>query len=739
MRDAFPHAMFNVMLGHIQHPDDLLSAISEGLPFHMSHHHYDLHTQLLKRLQAKQQWHALLLLDQFDVQPNNVQLISELLTANANLSLLITAQEPLGLPEEYVLTLAGLSYHTDATIETEALHLFEERLQLYRSHQGALQNRAALAELGTLVEGMPLAIELLAANLPYTDEGVQGCKQYLATHSTPDGSPMQAVFAYCWEALPSELQGLFVRLSTFTAPFTAEAAEAVAQATPDSLQQLIKRGIISSRIDGRYEMHTLLQAFAERTGTREECALSRQRFVTYYLGLLHRLEPDLKCAKQLNALDTIGSNFAHIRQAWRWAFKYEALQPIEQAAESLHWFAHMRGRYYEVVELFQHALAQLDPHNPEHEVCRFRLEARLIRLHLLANHPNTGDAQAKIDACLTAARQRSDDTEIGFCFLVAGMVALSENRLPAAPNDTAAGFLRESYALYKRLHDPFYEAEALHWLAATSPNQEFDSPSNAFLQQSYELRQQIGDTNGLAWLSLNLAELACSHFDYLACDTYARQALTCMRDIGSVKGTLSALAKVCQTTLMWGEFEEGWRLALQLRELAEESNDDQMLILALGLQAFAISVFKEDYAYANTLVQQQRQLAETVQLWNHNELGMWWGAAIAACGLGHSTEARQFYPTLFWSSFDDPATGAACLAFEAFANADLGEFTTAAELLGLALRQSPWLVRWLEQWPLIQRLQAELARQLGQRNYDLARERGSRFNLALTLRVLLFR
>ena len=214
---------------------------------------------------------------------------------------------------------------------------------------------------------------------------------------------------------------------------------------------------------------------------------------------------------------------------------------------------------------------------------------------LLGNMRIDFDLRPQIDACLEAARVRQDQAEIGFCLLVSGIVAIWDayNERPYA-NVKAAECFQESLAVYETLGDPFYKAEALAWVAASTPNEKGRRDQGiVILRQSFELRREIGDRNGIAWITLGLTEAMILKLDYPECERYSREALALMREIGSVKGALKAMSKLAVTTIFKGDLDEARVLVEEMSVLSDETNNLDGKWMSTGLLACLVPQIAE--------------------------------------------------------------------------------------------------------------------------------------------------
>jgi len=749
---SFPDGDYFVPLAPLCDADDILTAIADAMPFQFQQDNRNPHEQFLAYLSEKHAKHILLVIDNFEHVLDGVDIISEILATTTNLKILVTSREALNLQEEWTRQISGLAYpdHENGTplSDFSAVQLFLDRARRIRGDFDLTDDSRSIVEICRLVEGMPLAIELAAGWLKTLQPAdiaheIQNNMDILATRSRnlPERHrSIRSVFSHSWELLLVEERDVFRKLSVFRGGFTREAAEVVAGASLYLLAGLVDKSLVRLSTSGRYDVHELLRQFGvEQLEAADQTAAVQQAYIEYYLGMLHRLEGDIKAHHQIASLDAIAVDYENIRNAWQIATQQGHFAALNDAVESLHFFADMRGRYPEVVALLRQAVERFpQPISPELEPMLRRIQSRLIRLILLGNIRIEQDLRAQINTCLAVARARQDQSEIGYCLMVAGIVAFweADNKWPF-PDPRAVECFEESSAIFEALGDLFYAADSIAWLAPCSvPTRHYD-PSIAILQRSLELRTEIGDRNGIAWVTLNLAVSMEGQLNYAECERYTRQALTLMREISSLKGILHAMFKLSELVTLKGDLDEALAIVEEMREQSEEANNLDGKMMSAGLMAFLSCIIDENYEKGLALAHQNYTLSLEPFFGGHNVMAARFGQAVAACGLGDFQTARQDYNFQDWEQRDDPTAGTVCLAIEAAALAHDGGFEHAAELLALAFHQPAWASGWLHHWALLDRLRAELNRQLGEDAFQAAWERGGQLDLETTIRSLL--
>src|SRR5262249_10299794 len=134
------------------------------------------------------------------------------------------------------------------------------------------QNRADVARVCQLVEGMPLGIELAATWVSMLScqeiaQQIEHNIDFLAVsiRDLPERHrSIRAVFDHSWKLLTLEERQALQRLSVFRGGFTREAAAQVAGASLGGLSALVTKSLLHRTIQGRYDVHELVRQYIGR-------------------------------------------------------------------------------------------------------------------------------------------------------------------------------------------------------------------------------------------------------------------------------------------------------------------------------------------------------------------------------------------------------------------------------------------------------------------------------------------
>jgi predicted ATPase len=186
-----------------------------------------------------------------------------------------------------------------------------------------------LAEICRRLDSLPLAIELAAARVKVLPPGelLRRLEQRLPllTSSRRDlperQQTLRATIEWSYDLCSAEEQQLFRRLGVFSGGFTLAAAEAVCEATLDTLASLLDKSLIRREGD-RFSMLETIREFAvERLEVSGEADELRRRHAEYLAELAQASQRDVFGPEQKTVREQFRVEWDNVRAALTWALE----------------------------------------------------------------------------------------------------------------------------------------------------------------------------------------------------------------------------------------------------------------------------------------------------------------------------------------------------------------------------------------------------------------------------------
>ena len=236
-----------------------------------------------------------------------------LIASAPGLSLLLTSREALNLQGESVWSIPSLSLPDPSAgidmavaVNSEAVNLFTERARL--SNQGfelVDDNVSTVSTICQLIDGIPLAIELVASRIRYMDTLTLLDRLSERFDSLPSPDPgtaerhrtMQAAIEWSYKLLSEKEKTLFRRLSVFSGGFNLVAVEEVcaskympADEMLDLLSKLVEKSMIQTVYqpakEMRYRLLEPLKRYVSKLLVEKgENIEARKMHLVYYTGI----------------------------------------------------------------------------------------------------------------------------------------------------------------------------------------------------------------------------------------------------------------------------------------------------------------------------------------------------------------------------------------------------------------------------------------------------------------------
>jgi len=288
-----------------------------------------------------------LVLDNFEQLEEAWSVVVDMLTAAPGLRILTTSRRPLGLRAEYEYELAPLALPPlDPPLpppllqEVPAVKLFLIRGRAVRPQFRLNSSNAAIVtRLCRRLDGLPLAIELAAAQLRYRSERelLDDLEESLAAlpaafRDLPDRQrTLTATIAWSYQLLGAAERQLFDQLGAFAADPTIGAVNSVRGLAPyarsdteDLLTILAHHSLLRRYTDptgvGRVAMLHAIREFArDHLRSLADAATVRRRHAEFYLSLAEAVSQQLWGKDQVDAFRLLHADAPDLRGALLWA------------------------------------------------------------------------------------------------------------------------------------------------------------------------------------------------------------------------------------------------------------------------------------------------------------------------------------------------------------------------------------------------------------------------------------
>ena len=368
----FADGVYFIPLAAVQAARFIVPMIAESIGFvFQGEHSLDPRLQLFDYLDGKQ---LLLLVDNLEHllgDPAVAEIFAGLMEQTAQLKLLVTSRESVGLQVEWIFDIHGLPVPEGIAVEGTSLELFLQRAR--RAQVGftaTTEEYPAIRRICRLVEGMPLGIELAAAWVRTLsceeiareiERGLDflsvSAKDLPARHRS-----LRAVFDHSWQLLSEEEGQILLQLSVFQGGFQLDAAQQIAGASLAVLAALVTKSLTRRSSTGRYDLHELIQQYAfERLAAHPDLLEDvRRRHGEYFLSYLCQQDVPLRSTPQRESLAHLIADIDNIRSAQEWALAHREFALIESTLRAYSTFFDTLGWSQEGLDYLGRVRAVLD-------------------------------------------------------------------------------------------------------------------------------------------------------------------------------------------------------------------------------------------------------------------------------------------------------------------------------------------------------------------------------------------
>lgn len=455
---------------------------------------------------------TLLVLDNFEpLVETGACLVADLLRHAPGVTALITSRRLLGIEGEHEFVLPSLptpdkSELSARLLEFSSVQLFMNRAQAVRpDFQVTSHNAETIAALCAQLEGIPLALELVAAWAQTLTpaqmlRGLEHCFDLLQSHRrdiAPRHRTMRDTIDTSFRLLPEDLARIWLRLSVFRGGWTTDAAQAVCpkENMPVALAALREWSLIVSEQhpeeqreehyeEMRFRMLETLREFAQEQQDEDEAQAAASSHAAYFAALAEQGEPEWDGPNMPVWRERIDAELENIRAALTWVLAPNGdAETGLRLAVALRAFWGARGLHIEGQRWLE-ALGTACPDAP----IRLRAQALYTIAWLTIGNDDMATMQARSRESLRLFREAND---------LRGIVqALTQEASALIRQDAllpAQARLDEAQALCQESRERAGQAQILHLQAALYMRQGKFADAQPLLRQSITLYRALGD------------------------------------------------------------------------------------------------------------------------------------------------------------------------------------------------------------------------------------------------------
>ena len=634
MRERFSDGICFVLLATLHEPELVFSAIAEALTIQESGEQ-PLVIQCIAALQRK---HLLLILDNVEQVIAVAPQLEDILAVCPLLKIVVTSREVLSLPIEQIYSVLPLALpdlknlqDDEDLLQYTAIALFMQRVHtLLPSFKLTPPNAQAIAEICIRLDGLPLAIEIVAAHIRLFPP--QALLSHLlkrrqllkrSIHTLPARhQTLRSTLDWSYNLLSEELQKLFRYLSIFNGGWTLEAVEAVWQREDEKKQETLsalegvaallnKSLLIQAKQEGVDPYLSMLVTVREygldllhESGEFERV---QQAHTLYYLSWVEQAAPYLKGPQQMLWKIRLEDEQENLRAALQWCIEHDEAELACRFGAALGWFWYISGHWSEGRHWLEAALNL--SHNGKPTAAR---AGALCCLGELANCQ--GDylvARDYLEESIVLFRELQETSDLSFALSILGATI--------ADNDvvTSRRLAAESVALAREVGEPWNLAFALYLqgLAIASPTT-FDL-AISLLEQSLKLFRKLDDKRQLTFALAQLGKLMAEHGDMERAETLCRESLALARTLGYKSTFLRTVYELAKVLRRRGDLTQATHLFRESIILSRDLKDRCLEAMIMQELAY-LARSQDDMKQAVTLLQESllryREMNETFLL-----------------------------------------------------------------------------------------------------------------------------
>jgi predicted ATPase/transcriptional regulator with XRE-family HTH domain len=586
LRALFPEGVVFVPLASLATPGLMLPTIADTLSVGET-----AEQPVAERLRTFLQGRRLLLvLDNCEHLLDAVPALADVLSHCPALTILATSRAPLHIRGEREFPVSPLTLPDQGRLpspaelaEIPAVALFMDRATAARPGFAiTVANAAAVAEICTRLDGLPLAIELAAPRVKLlTPQAIlrrMGRLLPLLTDGPRDLPARQRTLrdtiAWSYELLSEPERLLLRRSAVFAGGWTLDGLAAICE--PEGASALDLLAGMASLVDQcmvrqdegsdgepRFDMLQTIRAFAlERLAASGEEAVVRDRHAAYLAAVAEQAAAYLESADQALWLDRLAREDDNIRAALVWAYErgHADLGLRLVRALNVYWFVrgHLVEGYEQTIRFTRLPASAAFPN-----LCSDALNAAGFLAREYGDYARAYEASRE---SLALGHRLNDRKRAADALANLGYVALQQEK-----HADARELFQRSLATNRELGNRQGIADALSFLALTAFRANDLDAARRMNEESLAIWEGLNDRQATVWARTRLALVLLEQGAYTAAHAALMVSLLTSRELGFRLGYSWSFDGLAHVALRHGAADLAVRLAAAATAVREEA------------------------------------------------------------------------------------------------------------------------------------------------------------------------
>jgi tetratricopeptide (TPR) repeat protein len=579
-------------------------------------------------IETLQNYKIIILLDHIDqIRSEILKILSNILSKNRHIRIIVTARVPLGLSEEQVISLAPFPLPPDNLTDLSVLQNYdciklflEEARRIRYDFHLTPSNAPQVAALCRYAGGVPGVIRMLARRLSvYTPSKLLSIIQENAIDN------IDSLVAWNFHYLSEEQRRILSKLSIFEHYWTLAEASDITQEPllHEHIEKLITAGLVVSKFEDDnflFTISTPIRDFAMRHLSEASKKSLKQRYVKYYVSILEKLITNYKFVNY-DCLINLKKYRDSLLTCIKYAIELREVQSILQIIPHLVSFFESNGlitiilQWYDI--LINYHMSESDKINltcafahmhfrignlATAEVMYYRAY-ELAQTHCLptkAAEALVGLAGIALDRTQISESEKilmkvfnEYDSSLTPIIRAHALLRLGHVYAAQMKVETACQIIEQACAIYREIGDKRYLALALNALGSLKIKKGALEEAENLINESLNILEEIQEKVLLIYALLRFGDLCKEHKQYKETESIYYQALEISRNIGIKSAQRAALLRLGEFYYFRGSCRIARQMFKKAYELMNETNDAHKHSMERIWYAFSTNSFQE--------------------------------------------------------------------------------------------------------------------------------------------------